>query len=77
MSPREAITQKALELGFDQVGIAAPDSVSRAAEELDRFLAEGRHGEMHWVSVIDKALDENQKLAGALNMHDLLKAGVV
>ncbi len=48
-SRAEAIRAKALALGFDAVGFleAAPDT--RLARDLDRFLAEGRHGDMAWL----------------------------
>jgi len=32
------------------VGIARPDSIPQAAERLQRFLAEGAHGDMDWVA---------------------------
>lgn len=50
----QRIADKALALGFDQAGIAAPDAASAAAPRLDRFLELGRHGDMGWLA--DKAL---------------------
>ena len=35
--------------GFDVLGVAAPDSIPRAAERLRHFLAEGAHGDMTWM----------------------------
>jgi epoxyqueuosine reductase len=39
----------AREHGFDTVGIAPPDAIPRAKERLERFLAEGAHGDMGWM----------------------------
>ena len=36
--------------GFDAVGVAAPDSIPKAAKRLRQFLAEGRHGTMAWLA---------------------------
>jgi len=36
--------------GFDSVGIARPDAIPQAQERLLRFLAEGAHGHMDWMS---------------------------
>jgi epoxyqueuosine reductase len=35
--------------GFDVVGIARPDAVPQARARLERFLAEGAHGDMIWM----------------------------
>ena len=46
---RAAIEQRALELGFDALGIAQ----HRSAEDerhLERWLARGWHGEMHYMA---------------------------
>ncbi|MDP6566283.1 MAG: tRNA epoxyqueuosine(34) reductase QueG [Alphaproteobacteria bacterium] len=45
-----AIRRRAIEEGFDIVGIAAPGAVAAAGERLDDFLAEGRHGDMDWLA---------------------------
>ena len=47
---RARILERALELGFDAVGIARPDSVGKAGRHLDRFLALGWHGDMAWLA---------------------------
>jgi len=48
--PRARIKAKALEFGFESVGIAAPDSVGGAARHFRNFLTLGRHGEMDWLA---------------------------
>ena len=46
---REAIEERARELGFALVGVArAAESARRA--ELERWIADGRHGEMRWLA---------------------------
>jgi epoxyqueuosine reductase len=35
--------------GFDAVGVTRPDSIPRALERLQQFLAEGGHGDMGWM----------------------------
>ena len=49
IGPRERIRARALDLGFDAVGFASPDSVAEAGERLAEFLARGWHGEMTWM----------------------------
>jgi len=46
---KQALQEKAREIGFDIVGIATPDSIPLAAERLRQFLAEGAHGDMEWM----------------------------
>jgi epoxyqueuosine reductase len=46
---KQALQERARELGFDIVGIATPDSIPLAAERLRQFLAEGAHGDMEWM----------------------------
>jgi epoxyqueuosine reductase len=36
-------------LGFDAVGVTRPDAVPEAKARLERFLAEGAHGDMAWM----------------------------
>jgi len=36
-------------LGFDAIGITKPDAVPEAKDRLERFLAEGAHGDMVWM----------------------------
>ena len=41
---------EARELGFDAIGIAAPDSIPHAPQGLDEFLDNGAHGGMDWLA---------------------------
>jgi len=36
--------------GFAKMGICRPDAIPEAAARLDRFVAEGRHGQMGWMA---------------------------
>jgi epoxyqueuosine reductase len=47
---RHTLIEAAQAHGFDRVGIAAPDSIPEAKERLERFLAEGGHGDMDWLA---------------------------
>src|SRR4051812_12656152 len=49
MSLRDAIRNKALELGFDAVGFAKAELASDAQDNLKAFIAQGLHGEMDWM----------------------------
>jgi len=40
----------AREHGFDAIGVARPDAVPEARERLERFIAEGAHGDMMWLA---------------------------
>jgi epoxyqueuosine reductase len=46
---KTAFARAAREHGFDVVGISRPDAIPEARERLQRFLAEGAHGDMHWM----------------------------
>jgi epoxyqueuosine reductase len=46
---KQALQEKARELGFDIVGITTPHSIPLAAERLRQFLAEGAYGDMEWM----------------------------
>ncbi|MDH3702972.1 MAG: tRNA epoxyqueuosine(34) reductase QueG [Alphaproteobacteria bacterium] len=48
--PREAIREKALELGFDAIGFATPDLGAGAENALADFLRRGYHGDMGWLA---------------------------
>jgi len=41
---------KALEIGFDDIGICAPDAAPETAARLQQFLAAGLHGDMGWMA---------------------------
>ncbi|MGA7810885.1 tRNA epoxyqueuosine(34) reductase QueG [Bradyrhizobium sp.] len=47
---RAALTREARALGFDCVGIAAPDSIADAAKHFRTFLETGAHGDMDWLA---------------------------
>ncbi len=47
---KAAIREKALALGFDAVGFAAPDLGDEARAHLTEFFAEGLHGDMGWLA---------------------------
>ncbi|HYH19181.1 MAG TPA: tRNA epoxyqueuosine(34) reductase QueG [Azospirillum sp.] len=47
---RDAIRQRALEIGFNAVGFARAELGDEARERLAAFLAEGRHGDMGWMA---------------------------
>ena len=46
---KAALTRAAREHGFDVVGITTPDAIPQALGRLQRFLAEGGHGDMEWI----------------------------
>jgi epoxyqueuosine reductase len=46
---RDAIRNKALELGFDAVGFAKAELAAEAQENLQQFITQGLHGEMDWM----------------------------
>jgi epoxyqueuosine reductase len=47
---RAALAQLARELGFDAVGVTKPEAVPEAKARLERFLADGAHGDMDWMA---------------------------
>jgi epoxyqueuosine reductase len=47
---RRAVEEHARALGFDAVGVAAPDAIPEAAERLAAHLAAGHHGDMAWMA---------------------------
>lgn len=49
MDPRQAITDKARELGFDTVRFTRARLPDRVREHLNGYLAEGRHADMGWM----------------------------
>ena len=46
----EQIKDKAYEIGFHKIGIAAVEHLSDEAEKLDQWLKKGFHGEMAWLA---------------------------
>ena len=49
MTLKDDIFAHALDLGFDQVGVADPASVEAAGDHFRNFLELGRHGDMDWM----------------------------
>jgi epoxyqueuosine reductase len=47
---RLAIAERARALGFDAVGVAAPELPRHRQAAYRRFIAEGRHGDMAWLA---------------------------
>lgn len=47
---KAAIVEKARDLGFSDIGFTAGTLPIQHGERLELFLAEGRHGDMHWLS---------------------------
>lgn len=45
----QKIKQKALDIGFDKVGIVAADSLDVEGQRLKEWLGRGYHGEMRWM----------------------------
>ena len=50
MPARADIRDRALALGFDAVGFAAPDGIRDAGAKLAEFIAAGWHGDMGWMA---------------------------
>lgn len=46
---KAALAEQASAQGFDVAGITRPDSIPHAKERLERFIAEGAHGDMTWM----------------------------
>ena len=46
---KAALIKQARALGFDAIGVTRPDAVPEAKERLERFLADGAHGDMAWM----------------------------
>jgi epoxyqueuosine reductase len=47
---KEALVREARALGFDCIGVTAPDAIADAANHFRDFLASGAHGEMDWLA---------------------------
>jgi epoxyqueuosine reductase len=47
---KAALAREAQALGFDCIGVTAPDTISLAAEHFRDFLDAGAHGEMDWLA---------------------------
>jgi epoxyqueuosine reductase len=49
-SLKSELIDQARALGFDTLGIAAPEAIAGARERLEAFLDHGAHGEMQWLA---------------------------
>ena len=47
---KAALIAQARTQGFDVVGVTSPDAIPEAGERLAQFLADGCHGDMHWLT---------------------------
>jgi epoxyqueuosine reductase len=47
---KAALTQQARALGFDCVGVTAPDAIEKAGRHFREFLDAGAHGDMDWLA---------------------------
>jgi len=47
---KDALTHQARALGFDCVGVTAPDAIADAAQHFREFLDTGAHGDMDWLA---------------------------
>ncbi len=49
MSLKARLRAQALSEGFSDMGLCRPDAIARAMPRLERFLEQGRHGQMAWM----------------------------
>jgi epoxyqueuosine reductase len=47
---KAALTREALALGFDCIGVAAPDAIGDAGKHFHAFIDAGGHGDMDWLA---------------------------
>src|SRR5262249_22682533 len=47
---KAALTREARALGFDSIGIAAPEAIAEVAPRFREFVQAGAHGEMDWLA---------------------------
>ena len=47
---KAALANEAAKLGFDCIGVTAPDAIGEAAKHFHEFLAAGAHGDMDWLA---------------------------
>jgi epoxyqueuosine reductase len=47
---KESLAQEARTLGFDCIGVTAPDAIAEAAKHFRDFLSAGAHGDMDWLA---------------------------
>jgi epoxyqueuosine reductase len=61
-SLKNALEKEARALGFDAVGITRPDAIPLAPQRLQRFIAEGLHGDMDWLATTAQRRGDPQVL---------------
>jgi epoxyqueuosine reductase len=71
---KAALAQAAQAQGFNAVGIARPDSIPQAAENLRAFLDAGVHGDMAWLA--DKAQWRGNPLTMWPHVRSVIMLGV-
>ncbi len=47
---KAALAKEARALGFDCIGVAAPDAIAQAGRHFHEFIASGAHGDMEWLA---------------------------
>lgn len=63
---KRLVRDKALELGFEQVGFAKAEALSHEASHLEQWLNAGMHGTMSWMEGhFDKRIDPTKLVDGA------------
>ncbi len=69
----QEIKDKALELGFDLVGISKAGFLEKEAHDLEIWLKEGRHGTMKWMeNHFEKRVDPRLLVEGAKSVISVL-----
>lgn len=67
------LKQQALDLGFDDVGFSAATFLEKEARDLERWLLEGRQGDMKWMeNNFDKRTDPRKLVPGAKSVVTVL-----
>lgn len=67
------IKARALELGFSAVGISRAEELSDAAKKLEQWLANGMHGEMHYMEEhFEKRINPTVLMPGAKSVVSVL-----
>ena len=67
------IRERALELGFEGVGIARAEHMDEEARRLEAWLDQGMHGQMHYLANhFDKRVDPTKLVPGAKSVVSLM-----
>lgn len=67
------IKRKAMEMGFDLVGISAAGLLVQEAKDLEEWLKQGRHGSMAWMeNHFDQRIDPRNLVEGAKSVVSVL-----